>query len=75
MLHDKKTDTVAIFRQSVRNNLNVYVRSFNTTDKLVERLKQVIAFGFSVLFGEAVRQKIVLLYMKRILQNMKKAQA
>ena len=64
MLHDKKTDTVAIFRQSVRNNLNVYVRSFNTTDKLVERLKQVIAFGFSVLWRSSKAKKIVLLYEK-----------
>ena len=64
MLHDKKTDTVAIFRQSISNNLNVYVRSFNTTDKLVERIKQVVAFGFSILWRSDKAKKLVLLYEK-----------
>lgn len=64
ILHEKNTDTVAIFRQTQRNRLNVYVRSFIKSDKIVERIKQDIAFVVSKLWFGKKASNIVLLYEK-----------
>ena len=64
ILYDKNTDTAAIFRQSRKNRLNVYVRSRNVSDALGKQLLQIIAFICSRLwFGEKAN-KLVLLYEK-----------
>ncbi len=61
---DKESSTVAIFRQSQKRRLNIYVRSVNVTDKLSHRIKQVIAYGFSLLWRSEKAKKLVLLYEK-----------
>lgn len=61
---DKESSTVAIFRQSQKQRLNIYVRSVNVTDKLSHRIKQVIAFGLSLLWHSKKAKKLVLLYEK-----------
>lgn len=64
MLIDKETSTVAIFRQSLENKLMLYVRSVNVTDAFSERIKQVIAYGLSLLWNSDKAKKLVLLYEK-----------
>ena len=64
MLHDKKTSTVAIFMQSTNNNLNIYVRSFITSDKLIERIKQIFAYVISHFWIGKKAKKLVLLFEK-----------
>lgn len=64
MCIDDNTQTVAIFRQSLKNRLNIYVRSVNRTDCFKERLKQGIAFIFSLFWNTSKTKKIVLLYEK-----------
>lgn len=64
MCIDKETSTVAIFRQSSKNRLNVYVRSVNVTDKIKERMKQYLAYLVSLVWVSKKAKKIVLLYEK-----------
>ena len=64
MCIDKETSTVAIFRQSTKNRLNVYVRSVNVTDKIKERIKQYVAYLVSLVWVSDKAKKIVLLYEK-----------
>lgn len=64
MCIDKETETVAIFRQSLKNRLNVYVRSVNVTDAFVQRIKQTVAFVISKLWISPKSAKITLLYEK-----------
>ncbi len=61
---DDKTSIVAIFRQSRENLLNIYVRSVNVTDSFSHRIKQVVAYGLSLLWHSEKAKKIVLLYEK-----------
>lgn len=61
---EKETNSVAVFRQSRGNRLNVYVRSYNVSDKLSKRLMQILAFIVSKFwFGEKA-DKLVLLFEK-----------
>lgn len=64
MLHDKETSTVAIFRQSKKNRLNIYVRSFIKSDKMAEQIKQFIAFLIAPLWNSDKAKNLVLLYEK-----------
>ncbi len=64
IIKDKETDTVAIFRQERGNRLIVYVRSQNVTDKIVHRIKQLIAYGISLFWNSEKAKKLVLLYEK-----------
>lgn len=64
ILHDKDTDTVAVFRQTQRNRLNIYVRSFIKSDKFIERIRQDIAFVLSKLWFGKKASNIVILYEK-----------
>lgn len=64
MLHDRETSTVAIFRQSKRNRLNIYVRSFIKSDKMAEQIKQFIAFLIAPLWNSEKAKNLVLLYEK-----------
>lgn len=61
---DRETDTVAIFRQSRRNRLNIYVRSENVSDRISKRILQVIAFITSKFWLSEKARKLVLLYEK-----------
>jgi len=61
---DRETNTVAIFRQSVKNRLNIYVRSSNVTDAVSHRVKQFFAFFFSLFWHSKKARKLVLLYEK-----------
>lgn len=61
---DKDSSTVAIFRQSQNRRLNIYVRSVNVTDEFSHRVKQVIAYGLSLLWRSEKAKKLVLLYEK-----------
>ncbi len=61
---DEETQTVAIFRQSKRNRLNVYVRSVNVTDKFSHRIKQLFAYIVAFLWHTEKAKKLVLLYEK-----------
>ena len=60
----KASNTVAIFRQSTDNELITYVRSVNVTDSFKHRLKQIIAFGLSLLWYTEKAKKLVVLYEK-----------
>lgn len=64
MIKHEETNTVAVFRQTIKNDLIIYVRSFNVTDKIIERIKQVVAFGLSLLWNSKKAKKLVLLYEK-----------
>jgi CDP-glycerol glycerophosphotransferase (TagB/SpsB family) len=64
ILRDKKTNTVAIFRQSKGNRLNVYVRSWIKSDLFVERIRQDLAYCISMLWHSKKAKKLVLLYEK-----------
>jgi CDP-glycerol glycerophosphotransferase (TagB/SpsB family) len=64
ILRDKKTDTVAIFRQSKGNRLNVYVRSWIKSDLLIERIRQDLAYIVSILWHSKKARRLVLLYEK-----------
>lgn len=64
MLRDRETNTIAVFRQSRRNNLNIYVRSFITSDKVIERIKQFFAFCLSYLWQTQKAKSLVLLFEK-----------
>lgn len=61
---DEESSTVAIFRQSQKKRLNIYVRSVNVTDKFSHRVKQAIAYGLSLLWHSEKAKKLVLLYEK-----------
>lgn len=61
---EKNTNTVAIFRQSRKNLLTVYVRSHNVSDAFSKRVMQVIAFALSFLWNSEKAKKLVLLYEK-----------
>lgn len=64
MCIDKETRTVAIYRQSPKNRLNIYVRSVNVTDSLWHRAKQVVACFISKLWCSKKAKKLTLLYEK-----------
>lgn len=64
MCVDKETKTVAIFRQSLNNRLNIYVRSVNVTDSFKERIKQILAWLLSHFWCTKKAKKLVLLYEK-----------
>ena len=64
MLIDKETSTVAILRQSLENQVMLYVRSVNVTDAFSHRIKQYIAYALSLLWRTKRAEKIVLLYEK-----------
>lgn len=61
---ESKTNSVAIFRQSRGNRLNIYVRSYNVSDAFSKRLMQVIAFALSLFWRNEKAKKLVLLYEK-----------
>lgn len=60
----KETKTVALFRQTQNNQMIVYTRSRNVTDKIIERLKQTVAFALSFLWCSKKAKKLVLLFEK-----------
>ena len=60
----KATQTVAVFRQDKGNILMIYVRSKNVTDKIIERFKQLVAFGVSLVWKSEKAKKLVVLYEK-----------
>lgn len=64
MIQDKKTNTVAIFRQARDNRLNIYVRSRNVSDALSKRIMQIIAFAVSLLWHGKKADSLVILYEK-----------
>lgn len=64
ILREKTTDTVAIFRQTQRNRLNVYVRSWIKSDKAIERIKQDIACVLSRFWCSEKAKNLVILYEK-----------
>lgn len=64
MLREKETNTIAIFRQTTGNNLNIYVRSFITSDKVIERFKQMAAYFAALLWHGKKAKKLVLLFEK-----------
>lgn len=61
---EKNTNTVAIFRQSKKNLLTVYVRSKNVSDALSKRIMQIFAFALALLWHSEKAKKLVLLYEK-----------
>lgn len=61
---EKKTNSVAIFRQSRENRLNIYVRSYNVSDALSKRIMQLIAFCVSLLWHSNKADSLVMLYEK-----------
>lgn len=64
IIKDRKTDTVAIFRQSKNNRLNVYVRSWIKSDETIEHLKQNLACLLACLWNTKKAKSLVLLYEK-----------
>lgn len=64
MLREKETNTIAVFRQTTSNNLNVYVRSFIVSDKIIERIKQCLAYFVSLLWHSKKAKRLVILYEK-----------
>ena len=64
MTFDKATNTVAVFRQSKNNRLNIYVRSFNESDKLSQRFLQSIAYYCAKLWRTKKSKSLVILYEK-----------
>ncbi len=64
MCIDRETSTVAIFRQSLRNRLNVYVRSRNVTDSLWHRAKQAAAWCTARLWHSKKANSLNILYEK-----------
>ena len=61
---DEATNSVAVFRQSRGNRLNVYVRSHNVSDALSKRISQVFAFAISLLWHSKKAKELVLLFEK-----------
>ena len=61
---DKETNTVAVFRQSKRNFLNIYVRSINESDKLSKRFLQLVAYCCAKLWHTKKSKSIILLFEK-----------
>ena len=61
---DDESSIVAIFRQSREKLLNIYVRSVNVTDSFSHRIKQLVAYGVSLLWNSEKSKKIILLYEK-----------
>lgn len=61
---NQNSATIAIFRQMRRNKLSLYVRSFNYSDKIVEQIKQIIAFVVAAFWNTKKSKKLVLLYEK-----------
>lgn len=64
IMKDRKTDTVAIFRQSKNNRLNIYVRSWIKSDETIEHIKQDLAFFLDILWHSKKAKGLVLLYEK-----------
>lgn len=64
ILKDKNTDTVAVFRQSRGNRLNIYVRSWIKSDDFSARIKQDIAFVLSYFWHGKKANSLVMLYEK-----------
>lgn len=61
---ESSTSSVAIFRQSRANRLNIYVRSYNVSDATGKRISQVIAFILSKLWYGKKAKGLVLLFEK-----------
>ena len=61
---NKQTKTTAVFRQSVKNQLKVFVRPWNVTDSIVQRLKQTAAYIASLLWHTKKAKSLVLLFEK-----------
>ncbi|MFR5876076.1 MAG: CDP-glycerol glycerophosphotransferase family protein [Eubacterium sp.] len=64
IFRDKKTDTVAVFRQTRGNGLVVYVRSWIKSDLLIERIRQDFAYVLSLLWHGKKADSLVILYEK-----------
>lgn len=64
IIKDKETDTVAVFRQTKNNRLNIYVRSWIKSDDFVEHIKQDIAFVLACFWHTNKAKQLVLLYEK-----------
>lgn len=64
MSFDEKTNSVAIFRQTRGNRLNIYIRSRNVSDAFIKRTMQVMAFVLSCFWHSEKAKKLVLLYEK-----------
>ncbi len=61
---EDNTNTVAVFRQSRANRLNIYVRSTNVSDAFSKRFLQLAAFVISKFWFGKKAKKLVLLYEK-----------
>ena len=64
MCFNRERNMVGIFRQSLENTLDIYVRSVNVTDHMIPRIKQVIAFILSLFWKSEKAKKLILLYEK-----------
>ena len=64
LTRETETNSVAIFRQSRGNRLNIYVRSYNVSDAFSKRVMQVIAFVLSLFWHGNKSKKLVLLFEK-----------
>lgn len=61
---EKKTNSVAIFRQSRANRLNIYVRSYNVSDAFSKRVMQIFAYAVSKFWYSKKANNLVILYEK-----------
>ncbi len=64
MAKNKQTKTTAVFRQSLKNRLMIYVRPLNVTDKISQRLKQTAAYFVSLFWHTKKAKSLVLLFEK-----------
>lgn len=59
-----ESGTVAAYRQSRSNRMNLYVRSLNVTDRKKEGVKIFIAFCLSLIWHPSAKKRPILLYEK-----------
>ncbi len=64
MAKSKQTKTTAVFRQSLKNRLMIYVRPWNKTDSIAQRLKQTAAYFVSLFWQTQKAKSLVLLFEK-----------
>lgn len=64
MAKNKQTKTTAVFRQSLKNRLMIYVRPWNKTDSIAQRLKQTAAYFVSLFWRTQKAKSLVLLFEK-----------
>lgn len=64
IMREEETNTVAIFRQTRRNRLNIYVRSYNESDAPSKIILQILAFSVSLLWHSKKARQLVLLFEK-----------